>query len=96
MFMTRRFGRDMLVVTFLLGAPIAINSAPAAPLRSSAEPAIPIATDISSRRSNRHAHARHANRQYTQTYYYDRPRYYRPYPYSLPAPFVFGFGPWVW
>lgn len=25
--------------------------------------------------------------------YYARPVYYRPYPYGVPAPFVFGFGP---
>ena len=30
--------------------------------------------------------------------YYDRPYYYRPYPYSVPAPFTFGigFGPVWW
>ncbi|WLB54076.1 hypothetical protein AB7008_01890 [Bradyrhizobium sp. 521_C7_N1_3] len=26
--------------------------------------------------------------------YYARPVYYRPYPYGVPAPFVFGYGPW--
>jgi hypothetical protein len=26
--------------------------------------------------------------------YYARPVYYRPYPYAVPAPFVFGYGPW--
>ena len=25
--------------------------------------------------------------------YYARPVYYRPYPYAVPAPFVFGYGP---
>ncbi|MDA9399545.1 hypothetical protein [Bradyrhizobium sp. CCBAU 45389] len=25
--------------------------------------------------------------------YYARPAYYRPYPYAVPAPFVFGYGP---
>lgn len=25
--------------------------------------------------------------------YYARPVYYRPYPYGVPAPFVFGYGP---
>lgn len=94
--MTRWFGRALLVVTFILGAPIAIKSVPAASLSSAAETAISNAGDISSRRSNRHARSRQANRQYTQTHYYDRPRYYTPYPYAFPAPFVFGFGPWVW
>ena len=27
-------------------------------------------------------------------HYYARPIYYRPYPYGVPAPFVFGYGPW--
>ena len=27
-------------------------------------------------------------------HYYARPVYYRPYPYRVPAPFVFGYGPW--
>lgn len=26
-------------------------------------------------------------------HYYARPVYYRPYPYAVPAPFVFGYGP---
>jgi len=26
--------------------------------------------------------------------YYARPVYYRPYPHAVPAPFVFGYGPW--
>jgi hypothetical protein len=27
-------------------------------------------------------------------HYYARPIYYRPYPYGVPAPFVFSYGPW--
>ncbi|MBR0779221.1 hypothetical protein JQ625_30765 [Bradyrhizobium diazoefficiens] len=27
-------------------------------------------------------------------HYFARPVTYRPYPYGVPAPFVFGFGPW--
>ena len=29
-----------------------------------------------------------------EPHYLARPIYYRPYPYSVPAPFVFGFVPW--
>jgi hypothetical protein len=95
--MTRWFGRAFLVVTFLLGAPIAVKSAPAAPLRSAVELTTGSnATDIGSRRSNRHAHSRHVNRQPSAPDYYERPHYYTPYPYAVPAPFVVGFGPWVW
>lgn len=41
-------------------------------------------------------HRRHVGyRTYTPIYYYARPVYYRPYPYTVPAPFVFGiaYGP---
>jgi hypothetical protein len=31
-------------------------------------------------------------RQLSPAYYYDRPVYYRPYPYVSPAPFTFGIG----
>ncbi|MGX4768507.1 hypothetical protein ACWAUC_01735 [Bradyrhizobium guangdongense] len=40
-------------------------------------------------------HARYVAR-YTprpDPHYYARPVYYRPYPYGVPAPFVFGYGP---
>lgn len=95
--MTRWFGRALLVVTFLIDAPVAINSASAARLRSAAElPAGPNATDISSRHSNRNTHSHYVNRQPIRPHYYERPYLYTPYPYSVPAPFVFGFGPWVW
>lgn len=51
------------------------------------------ATDIGARR-----HARHHDTVHRVTaderHYYARPVYYRPYPYRVPAPFVFGFGPW--
>jgi hypothetical protein len=92
--MTRCFG--LLLASFLSGAPLAITSAPAASLRSAAEPAGSNATDIGSRRSNRHTHSRYFNREPSRPHYYERPYYYTPYPYSVPTPFVFGFGPWVW
>ena len=95
--MTEWLGRALLVVTLLLGAPLAIKSVPAAPLRRAAErPAGSNATDISSRHSNRHTHSHYVNRQPSRPHYYERPYYYTPYPYSVPAPFVLGFGPWVW
>ena len=53
----------------------------------------PSVTDVGAQRRYR----RHAVRPYSygrpyQRYYYARPTYYRPYPYAVPAPFVFGFG----
>jgi hypothetical protein len=48
------------------------------------------ATEIGARR---HLH-RHALRAVVEPpRYYARPVHYRPYPYRVPAPFVFGFGP---
>jgi len=93
--MIRWFGRALLVLTFVLAAPIA-KSAPATSLPSAAEPPSSSATDISSRRSSRHPHAHHVDHRALRPEYYERPYYYTPYPYSVPAPFVFGFGPWVW
>jgi hypothetical protein len=93
--MTRCFGPALLAITLLLGTSTAITSALAAPLHPGLELlASSKATDIGSRRSNRHAHSRYANPQYSRPHYYDRPSYYRPHPYYVPAPFVFGFGPW--
>jgi hypothetical protein len=36
-------------------------------------------------------HDRYAYRPDYQPYYYDRPVYYRPYPYGVPVPFYLGF-----
>jgi hypothetical protein len=54
------------------------------------------ATDFSAQRYRRtfgygYGH-RPVYRQPYQPTYYARPTYYRPYPYAVPAPFVFGFG----
>ena len=94
--MIRWFGRALLVITLELAAPLAIKSAPAASLHGAAEPPSSSATEISSRRSTRHPHSRHLDHRPLRPQYYERPYYYTPYPYAVPAPFVFGFGPWVW
>lgn len=46
--------------------------------------------------ARRHVRYDHIASQYARhdPHYYARPVYYRPYPYSVPAPFVLGFGPW--
>jgi hypothetical protein len=64
--------------------------------QSISQQAISDATDIGSRRQHRRLlHGDATGPNYRPTYY-DRPQYYRPYPYNVPAPFVFGFGfgPW--
>ena len=49
------------------------------------------ATDFSAHRHVRRYYRHHGNhRSHSLPYYYDRPVYYRPYPYSSPAPFTFG------
>ena len=88
----------MLTVALAVGDPSGTASATAAP----AEPTTLTAeshraTDFSARRHHRRYHL-HGYRTYhrPQPRYYARPYYYRPYPYSVPAPFTFGFafGPW--
>ena len=74
----------------------AINSAAADALQVAAQlPGTAEATDVSSRRSHRPHRYHHGDRAHYRPRYYARPYEYRPYPYSTPAPFVFGlnFGP---
>jgi hypothetical protein len=59
---------------------------------ATSQQAISDATDIGSRRQHRRLLHRDATGPYYHPTYYDRPQYYRPYPYNVPAPFVFGFG----
>jgi hypothetical protein len=92
-FMTRWFVAPLLTATLMCGGSAAIHSAVAAPFQ--AAPAKSQATDVSSRRQIRHDR-RYAERPGYPPYYYDRPTYYRPYPYASPVPFFLGFnfGPW--
>ena len=84
-------GAAMLAL-LMLGGIAAVNSADAAPLRTTLQtPQASDATDFSARRRTR-PYTRYAYRPYVQPYYYDRPDYYLPYPYVLPVPFFLGFG----
>jgi hypothetical protein len=69
-----------------------VAAAPSARLGVSAASA---STDLGARRRS---DRRYAYRPAFQPYYYDRPTYYRPYPYAVPAPFFLGFayGPRGW
>jgi hypothetical protein len=78
--------------------PAAIGSAAAAP--EAKTQARSDTTDLSARRYTRRHH-QDGYRPYVrpdQPYYYARPSYYRPYPYSAPVPFWLGigFGPSWW
>jgi hypothetical protein len=91
--MTRWIGAGVLALALILGGSAAIT--PAAAAQSGLQTPQPQATDLSARRRTPHP-ARYADRPQVQPYYYDRPGYYRPYPYALPLPFFLGFAfqPW--
>lgn len=64
--------------------------------RASAAPRVPeasagVAVFAVRRHARTHDHVRPAVRRDPR--YYTRPVFYRPYPYAVPAPFVFGYGP---
>ena len=94
--MTKWIGAAILALTLMLGGSATINPAAAASSQAAVQkPESSQATDLGARRRYRH-HDRYGYRPSYRPYYYDRPSYYRPYPYYAPAPFPFGFGfgPW--
>ena len=82
-----------IAVVLTVAGPGAIDNAAAAPQVKPQRAGTSDATDFSAHRHVRR-HARHHGyyRPSSRPYYYDRPVYYRPYPYSTPAPFTFGIG----
>jgi hypothetical protein len=88
--MMRSIGAVVLAFTLMFGSSAAIHSAAAQAVVQKPQPSKP--TDPSAR----HRTQRYADRRYDRPVYDDRPEYYRPYPYVLPAPFPLGlgFGPW--
>jgi hypothetical protein len=58
---------------------------------SSQTAVLAVTTDFSARRRYRQ-HTRYAYRPVAPPSYYDRPNYYRPYPYAAPVPFFLGLG----
>jgi hypothetical protein len=91
-------GAAAVAGTLALASPAAMDPAAAASSKSGVRAnTVATSTDLSARRHHRH-YRRYAHRPPYQPYYYGRPAYYRPYPYSAPVPFFlgFGFGPWGW
>lgn len=91
--MKAMFGMAVVAAALTLGGPAA-EGAPRAKSQAG-----PDAADFGAyRRDYRfgYRHSRPYYRPHTPVYYYARPVYYRPYPYPVPAPFVFGiaYGPW--
>jgi hypothetical protein len=90
-------GAAFILAAFAVAGPTAISPADAAPKAQHAGTSS--AADISAHRHLRHNHRHYGyHRPHGRSYYYDRPVYYRPYPYAVPAPFTFGigFGPSWW
>jgi hypothetical protein len=78
----------ILTIALAVGDPVGTASAAEAPSKLTTQMTYSSATDFNARRDRRHGHRSHYRPQPT---YYARPYYYRPYPYSVPAPFTFGF-----
>jgi hypothetical protein len=94
--MKRSIGAAVIAGSLALAGPAAIDPAAAASSKVVSISAAAASTDLGARR-HRH-YRRYAYRPAYPPYYYDRPTYYRPYPYSVPAPFFLGFafGPTGW
>jgi hypothetical protein len=93
--MTKSTGAAMLALTLLFASSAAIDAAAASSQAVAQTRHMRGASDVSARHRSRHV-ARYVDRVYGPPAYYDRPNYYRPYPYVVPAPFFLGLGfePW--
>jgi hypothetical protein len=81
-----------IAVVLAAAGPGTIDRAAATPQAKPQRAGTSDVTDFSARRHiRRHAHHGYYRPGY-RSYYYDRPVYYRPYPYASPAPFTFGIG----
>jgi hypothetical protein len=86
-------GAAFIVSALAVAGPAAISPVAAAPQAKAHSAGTSDATDFSAHRHVRRYYRYHGNhRPHSLPYYYDRPVYFRPYPYSTPAPFTFGIG----
>jgi hypothetical protein len=91
--MTRWIGATIVASVLAFAVPASAKDAAGVFVRPPAQnPSTVTSTDVSAQRNHRRYHRHYGYRPY----YYARPDYYRPYSYSSPAPFTFGFGfgPW--
>ncbi|MGY8669228.1 hypothetical protein Q3C01_43780 [Bradyrhizobium sp. UFLA05-109] len=86
--------KTAIVITGALGLAMVLSDASVAATSVATPHQVSVRTvDFGAPRHDRSA--RHVRRSAPyEPHYYARPVYYRPYPYSVPAPFVLGFGPW--
>ena len=97
--MKNLMGAALVAGALVVAGPAAISSVAAAPHAKVQSAGTSDATDFSAHRYVRRHYRHHGySRPHYRSYYYNRPVYYRPYPYSAPAPFIFGigFGPVWW
>jgi hypothetical protein len=86
-------GAAFIVSALAVAGPAAISPVAAVPKAKAHSAGTSDATDFSAHRHVRRYYRYHGNhRPHSLPYYYDRPVYFRPYPYSTPAPFTFGIG----
>lgn len=89
--MKRLTGAFIVAAVFVLVSPGSHLAVAAPPARAQAAPESG-ATDVSAQRRIRRHDRSYVHRRPVQPYYYARPTYYRPYPYSAPVPFFLGIG----
>jgi hypothetical protein len=91
-------GAAFVAGALAVGGQAAISPVAAAPQAKTQSAGTSDATDFSAHRHVRRHHRYGYYRPHDRSYYYNRPVYYRPYPYDTPAPFIFGigFGPLWW
>jgi len=87
-----------LIGAILVGAALVLaGAATIGPASAAPQAVAQTAGTFDASRHDRRFYRHSGKRPYRYYSYYDRPRYYRPYPYSVPAPFTFGFAfdpPW--
>ena len=92
---------NSLIGAILVGAALVLaGSAVISPASAAPQAVAQTAGTFDATHHDRRFYRHNSNRPHHQRRYYayyDRPNYYRPYPYSVPAPFTFGFAfdpPW--
>jgi hypothetical protein len=94
LFKTLSIGAAALAFAAMCDASAGVNATEAASQTTPSKHQIRKATNTARRHDRRHGYA---VARHDDGYYEDRPVYYRPYPYQLPAPFFLGFAfapPW--
>ena len=84
-------GAAVIAAAMAFSGELTIDPAAAASSKAAASQTGTAKAADSSARLRDRRHDRYAYRGDDRPYYYDRPVYYRPYPYGVPVPFFLGF-----